>query len=107
MNNKYYLHIIYLENCPYSQNALELLEEKKINYEITKVNHENKDKYKTDMINTFPQIYLKKEGKNDSLLLGGRDKLYKLYETIKNKEKIDEFSPKAIKRLSELFKFEK
>ena len=69
----YYLYIITLENCPYSIAALDLLNSLNIKYKHLIVNQTNKEKYKTEEIKTFPQIYLKK--KNDTLLLGGYSNL--------------------------------
>jgi len=66
----YYLFIVVLENCPYSINAIKLLDNLKIKYKYLIVKTNEKEKYKTEEINTFPQIYLKKNT-NDSLLLGG------------------------------------
>jgi glutaredoxin len=65
----YYLYIITLESCPYSIAALELLDSLNIKYKQLKVTDLNKKKYKTEEINTFPQIYLVKDG--TKLLLGG------------------------------------
>jgi glutaredoxin len=65
----YYLYIITLENCPYSIAALDLLNSLNIKYKHLIVNQTNKEKYKTEEINTFPQIYLLKNG--TKLLLGG------------------------------------
>jgi glutaredoxin len=65
----YYLYIITLESCSYSTYALELLDSLNIKYKQLKVTDLNKKKYKTEEINTFPQIYLVKN--NKKLLLGG------------------------------------
>jgi glutaredoxin len=105
--NKYYLHIVYLENCPYSEAALDFIKSNNINHEIITVNHSSKSKYKTEERQTFPQIFLKKQGKKDSLYLGGYDKLNKLYEQLENKENINNFSKKAKQRLTELFNLSK
>lgn len=105
--NKYYLHIIYLENCPYSEAALNFIKSNNINHQLTIVNHNNKEKYKDEDKQTFPQIFLKKENKKDSLYLGGYDKLNRLYQQLKNKENINAFSKKAKQRLTELFSLSK
>lgn len=78
----YYLYIITLEDCPYSIAAIDLLNSLKIKYKRLKVNGINKEKYKTEEINTFPQIYLKK--KNDTLLLGGYSNLKEFIDTFIN-----------------------
>ena len=71
----YYLFIVVLEHCPYSINAVQLLDKHKIKYKKLTINSDDKEKYKTSEIQTFPQIYLKKTPSNDSLLLGGFDDL--------------------------------
>lgn len=77
----YYLYIITLEDCPFSIAALELLDSLNIKYKhLLIVNRINKEKYKTEKIDTFPQIYLVKDG--TKLLLGGYSDL---------KEFIDKF----------------
>jgi glutaredoxin len=113
MANNYYLQIVYLENCPYSQSALKLLDDNNIQYKRINVSYNDKDKYKTELISTFPQIYLKKQGKSDSLLLGGRDDINNIYNKLKfNSQTIKNnindirnqynFSKKTIVRLIEL-----
>lgn len=72
---KYYLLIVSLDGCPYSKAAVELLDNFKIKYQIINVDWNNKDKYKTNQINTFPQIYLKRKSNNQTLLLGGYNDL--------------------------------
>ena len=69
----YYLYIITLEDCPYSIAAIDLLKSLKIKYKRLKVNQKNKEKYKTQEIDTFPQIYIVKDKKK--LLLGGYSNL--------------------------------
>jgi glutaredoxin len=71
----YYLYIITLKKCPYSTYALDLLDSLNIKYKQLEVNQENKEKYKTKEIDTFPQIYLVKDDKK--LLLGGYNDLNK------------------------------
>ena len=58
--DNYSLRAILLEGCPYSNSANELLKNYNIPVDITWVNQNNKNNFKTDMISTFPQIYLKK-----------------------------------------------
>jgi hypothetical protein len=72
---KYYLKAIILQGCPYSNNAVKLLKEHKIISDIEYITYNNKELYKTDKIQTFPQIYLKKYNSNQHLLLGGHDDL--------------------------------
>jgi len=82
----YYLFIVVLENCPYSISAIELLNSFKIKYKILNVKRTDKEKYKTNEIDTYPQIYLKKTPSNDSLLLGGYSNLKEFIDTFINKE---------------------
>lgn len=93
--SNYYLQTTILKNCPYGTATLNLLNIHNIKTNIITVNHDNKDNYKTDAIQTFPQIYLKKRNSNGSLLLGGRDALESFINTFKlqsySKENIDEF----------------
>jgi glutaredoxin len=105
--SKYYFHIVYLENCPYGKAALDELNQRKIRYTETSVNHTNKDNYKINM-QTFPQIYLKKDKSNESLLLGGYSDLeytiqnLNINNYIEFQNKYKQFSKKSILRLIEL-----
>ncbi len=94
----YYLFVVTLENCPWSNAAIDLLNSFKIKYKHLKVNNNNKEKFKTDEINTFPQIYLKKDRTNDSLLLGGYSTLKEFIDTFINQKydenKINQFTKK-------------
>lgn len=94
----YYLFVVTLENCPYSIAALELLNNFKIKYKNLQVSSNEKDKYKTDEIKTFPQIYLKKNISNDTLLLGGYSNLKEFVDTFINKKynekNVEEFTKK-------------
>ncbi len=71
----YYIKIISLEGCPYSILAENLLNNMKINHNLIRTKYNDCDKYRTDDIKTFPQIYLKKENSKGNLLLGGYDDL--------------------------------
>jgi glutaredoxin len=71
IKNNYYLKIILLNDCPYSEKAKQIINENKIPVKIINVNYENKELYKNDNINTYPQIYLNKKGSKSNLLLGG------------------------------------
>ena len=82
----YYLFIVVLDGCGYSQAAIELLNNYNIKYKSLKINQEEKSKYITSEINTFPQVYLKKNKTNDSLLLGGYTNLNEFCELFKNKK---------------------
>ena len=85
----YYLQLISLKDCPYSEAANSLVNNNKINSKITIVNRNEKEKFKTKEIDTFPQVYLKKENSNGSVLLGGYSELksyYDLVQSSKNKK---------------------
>jgi glutaredoxin len=110
--NNYYLQTVILENCPYGNATLRLFEQHNIKTQIITVTQNNKDNYKTENIQTFPQIYLKKNNSKGSLLLGGYDELVSFIDKFKlqsySKKNIDEFidtkkwSRKATLRLIEL-----
>lgn len=111
-SSNYYLQIISLDNCSYSKAATELVKNFKISNEIINVNQNNKQNFKTNIINTFPQVYLKKYNKKGSLLLGGYTDLESTINNFKsvkyNNEKINNFmnkykwSKKATLRLIQL-----
>lgn len=71
--DKYFIKAILLEDCSYSNATRELIRIHQFPTDIIWVNQSNKENYKTDQINTFPQIYLKKKISNGNLLLGGHD----------------------------------
>lgn len=95
----YYLQLISLKDCPYSEAAQSLLKDNNINHELVLVNRNEKDKFKTDNISTFPQIYLKKENSNGSVLIGGYDLLKEYYDSAKNTKNLDKLK-KVIKKNS-------
>jgi len=108
----YYIYNIGLKNCSYSVFAIELLKIHNIPHENIIINYDEKKLYKNNIIDTFPQIYLKRYGKNGSLLLGGYDDLKFTIENFKKQEydknKVESFmikykwSKKATLRLIEL-----
>jgi hypothetical protein len=84
---KYYINAVILNNCGYSKAAKELLDKyTNINKKYIFVNYDEKDKYKTELIQTFPQIYLKKENTMNSLLLGGYTELKDFIDTFYGKK---------------------
>ena len=98
---KYYLKVILLENCSYSIKAYDLLKKYKlIKNSIIWVNQSNKEKFKTDNIQTFPQIYLKQKKSNIKLLLGGYDELLDIINTFYNKVISDNDIIKWINKLN-------
>ena len=102
------LKAVILEGCPYSIAAVELLNTHNIKFKKIIVNQQTKHKYKTDKIDTFPQIYL------NNILIGGYDITKELLEKINNSNNLNElknelkikfnnFNNKEILRLVELF----
>ena len=87
--DRYYIKIIVLKDCSYSNNALKLLEEYKVHLKVINIDHDNKELLTYDKINTFPQIYLKRKNKSGHLLLGGYTELNNLINDIKNKTNIN------------------
>jgi glutaredoxin len=81
----YYIKIISLKNCSYSDNALKLLEYYKIPFKKIDIDNNNKDLLKLNEINTFPQIYLKRKNRYGHLLLGGFTDLNEFINIFKNK----------------------
>lgn len=96
----YYIKAILLDNCKYSiaANELLILHVNIINCQIINVNASNKLEYKTNQINTFPQIYLCKDNTFGSLLLGGYEELSNFISTFKgnnlNNDNIKQFMNK-------------
>jgi len=78
----YYLKIISLEGCPYSQAAEDLVKSNNIKSEIIRITQNEKEKFKTKEINTFPQIYLKKKYSSGEVLIGGYSKIKEYYDDI-------------------------
>jgi glutaredoxin len=94
----YYLKLISLEGCPYSNAANDFVKNNKIESEITSISHSEKDKYKSDKIKTFPQIYLNKKNSSGSVLIGGYDNLISYYESIQSNKKSFDYVIKKIKK---------
>ncbi len=97
-----------LEDCPWSKASDQLLKIKKIKSNIITVNATTKHKYKTELIDTFPQLYFID---NTEHLIGGYTETKRLLDiinehkenidTIKNKTKefLPEFTDKMILKL--------
>jgi hypothetical protein len=108
----YYLKAILLEDCNYSIAASKMINEMKINNDMIIVTNHNKHIYKTEHINTFPQLYLQKYNTKGSQLLGGYDDLKYTVDMFKGKpydiSKVEQFmnkykwSKKATLRLIEI-----
>ena len=83
----YYLYAIVLEGCGFSNAAIELLQPNITNKtaEIFPIRQDVKETYKTKLIQTFPQIYLKRRNSNGSLLIGGYNDILNLYTLFRGK----------------------
>ena len=80
------MKIISLINCPYSMAAEEYFKHIK-NKEIITISRENKEEYKNDKIQTFPQVYLFNDETN--MLLGGFEDSKEIYDNITSTDNID------------------
>lgn len=89
--------LIYLEGCPYCKKIEEFLKNKGIKYKKILVTHENKEKYKTKEISTFPQLYYK--DKHSKILLGGSESFIDLVNNISKINKLNNFTEKQILKL--------
>jgi len=102
----YYFKLVSLEGCPYSMASEELFLNNKIKHELVKVKQNDKIKYKTEKINTFPQIYLKKKYSNGSLLIGGYDDIKEYYDFInstnQNSNVINKFKDLVDKKIENI-----
>ena len=119
MSSNYYLHCIILKKCPFSEAAYSLIKSNDhIKTEYTFINYTDKEKYKTENINTFPQIYLKKINSNGSQLIGGYNEfknLFNFFYNNYNNKLLEEFkknnnikwSNKTLLRLIELINTKK
>jgi glutaredoxin len=83
--SNYFIKAILLEACPYSISTNNLLKTHKLPSNIIWIKHEEKEKFKTEQINTFPQIYLCKINTKGNLLLGGHDDFNQFIDTFKKK----------------------
>jgi len=83
VSNKSCLKAILLIDCSYSNALSKLFSKQNIKADITNVSFDNKEKYKTDKIQTFPQVYFSDK------LIGGYDIMNQLYTIVKNKNDLD------------------
>lgn len=74
------LHIITINGCMFCQNLVNFLNENEIKY--TQEIAVDKEKYKTDKIKTFPQVYF--IVKKERMLIGGYTEFVTLYSKITN-----------------------
>jgi hypothetical protein len=81
--NNYFLKMILLEGCKYSIAAHDLTQTHQLPCQITWINQADKELFKNEKIQTFPQIYLNRFDSKGNLLLGGYDDLKSFYDTFK------------------------
>ena len=93
----YFIKAIMLENCPYSINADKIIKQYNLPHKILWIDNNSKNKYVNNMIQTFPQIYLKKENAMNSLLLGGYTELQNFMNTF-----YDKYSENDINKFMEI-----
>ena len=98
----YYLELILLKDCYYSDKALSLVKELGINHRKITVS-ENKDRYKTKPTDTFPRILLKRHNRIGDVFIGGYDDLYNLYQLFYKKS----YNEDNVKKYMEEYKMEK
>ena len=110
----YYLKIYYINNCPFSISLLNLLNNNNIKYKKKLISDNKKKLYKSIIIKTFPQVYLKKYNSKGSLLLGGYTDINFIFNIIKKNNEFEKIydklkkannnlSKRTILRLIELF----
>ena len=80
----YSFQVISLQNCPYSNAAKEFLDNKNIKYDLITVDFLTKNKYKSNEIDTFPQVYIVK--KNKKILIGGYEDLKDINDNVFKKD---------------------
>ena len=85
----YYLKIISLNGCPYSEAIEQLVKNNKIDSKIININQYEKEKYKSEEIDTFPQVFLNKKYSSGNLFIGGYSKLKSYYDMIHSSNKIN------------------
>lgn len=94
----FYLKIISLESCPYSEAVEQMLKNYSVQHKIKKVNTVTKQNYKNSEIDTFPQIYLVNNKK--SVLLGGYTEMSNVYDTINSTNNLNDILNKLNNKLS-------
>ena len=111
------LKLIILDGCPYSIALKQLLKDtislKLI--DVITISYENKEKFKTDEISTFPQLYLINSLDQKTYLIGGYDTTKSIIDEInknnnlnklklKLKKTLPKFTTKQILRVIQIFK---
>jgi len=100
--------VIYaLEDCPYSDKALELLKEHDIYYKRIKVTPTTKQKFKQlNKMDTFPQLFIIKSGNNKKenkrIKIGGSDDLLHLIQ-ISHLMKFNDISHYKVKEFLDIY----
>lgn len=83
-----YLDVYSLDGCYYSQSLEELLNNKKIKFNLKKVNLEDKGKIKDkNQMSTFPQVFL--YSKDKKYKVGGYDNVSYILNEIKSRKQLD------------------
>lgn len=95
----YYFKLVSLENCPYSIACMELFTNNMIKHELVQVKYDEKETFKSDEIDTFPQIYLKKKYSKGSILIGGYMDIKKYYDMINQESSYNDMILNEIKLL--------
>jgi glutaredoxin len=101
--NNYYIKAILLDNCSYSIAAKQMLDNFKIPYKYTIIYGNEKNNHVNDMIDTFPQLYLRKHNTFGNLLIGGYDDMNHFIQTFKSQQLNDE----NIKKFMDKYKWSK
>jgi len=83
---------VVLKDCSYSNALIDMFKKLNLSTKFIKVTQETKHKYKTDKINTFPQVYI------DKFLIGGYDDTKYLIDIINNNTDINLIKKQIIKK---------
>ncbi len=99
------LKLIILDGCPYSIALKQLLTDtiSLKSVDVKSVSHENKEKYKTPEINTFPQLYLiSPHMDKKTYLIGGYDITKNIIDEINKSNNLNKLKLKLKKILPKL-----
>tara|TARA_B100000768_G_scaffold125477_1_gene116206 strand:- start:649 stop:978 length:330 start_codon:yes stop_codon:yes gene_type:complete len=80
------LYVITIKKCSYCKNLIKLLNKFKFKFIEETISENNKKKYKTTRISTFPQVYFLNQ--KEKILIGGYTKTFKLFNYIIDRNKI-------------------
>ena len=98
--SNYYLQLILLEGCPFSENAYETVNNYNIKNESIWIKKDDNKEIFKKIYPTFPQIYLKKYNTNGSLLLGGNDDLQDFIKLFYKKKYNEKYINESMKKNS-------